>query len=487
MEPRNSLFHGGGEEASRTRVSSPSRVSSSSQTRQPSYLRFVRAYLPKGNSSRRSDPASSSSSSSRSSSTSSSRSSSSSSSRSSVSSACSALFASVLSSSSHVRRGCAPLSRSVSPHEGAHWRGRSSARSAKDERQEEPERGARQDDCEEERARRSRTSCKHPRAEKTREDALSRGMSPHPDAGTDQRRRAENAKARTPSRERERQKARHRQLERRAGSVASCERRKSFRERASSSESSTPSADSVYTVERDTSEAERSQRRSKEPRRAIGQARRSTGRREGNVSSRKQKACTSTPEERPHNRMQRVGSSSSEGRHDSEDERSSDGSDAGERAKRVRRDCERSPNLPPRAPRNPLFAAYDRASYQELKRRRREASGASSSRRQADNDVDREQWRHDRFHERSPSPERVRPPTVWDTRKGQWRSRAGGVYVPPPKEEVEELEEALARYRPSPRGNERSKDCSRSKDDRHRRESRDSSPSPVRRGSPVYE
>ncbi|PHJ25919.1 hypothetical protein CSUI_000220 [Cystoisospora suis] len=31
----------------------------------------------------------------------------------------------------------------------------------------------------------------------------------------------------------------------------------------------------------------------------------------------------------------------------------------------------------------------------------------------------------ERFAERSPSPDRLRPPQPWDTRKGQWRSRAG--------------------------------------------------------------
>ncbi|CDI84398.1 hypothetical protein, conserved [Eimeria praecox] len=51
-------------------------------------------------------------------------------------------------------------------------------------------------------------------------------------------------------------------------------------------------------------------------------------------------------------------------------------------------------------------------------------------------------WTHDRFALRSPSPQRQRPQgEMWDTRLGQWKSRAGGIYIPPTPEEVQAAEE----------------------------------------------
>eukprot|EP01056_Protomagalhaensia_sp_Gyna25_P004088 Protomagalhaensia_sp_Gyna_25__4087@NODE_36_length_6784_cov_145_152706_g25_i0_p4_GENE_NODE_36_length_6784_cov_145_152706_g25_i0NODE_36_length_6784_cov_145_152706_g25_i0_p4_ORF_typecomplete_len251_score39_74Cas_Csy4/PF09618_10/1_5e03Cas_Csy4/PF09618_10/0_079_NODE_36_length_6784_cov_145_152706_g25_i022723024 len=89
-------------------------------------------------------------------------------------------------------------------------------------------------------------------------------------------------------------------------------------------------------------------------------------------------------------------------------------------------------DVPP-DPRNPLLAAYERPP------RGRE------SRRRLPRDHWEDTWDHDRFRERSLSPERPcisDEGPVHDTRAGSWRARAGGVYLPPPDEEEEEEAEA---------------------------------------------
>ncbi|PFH37349.1 hypothetical protein BESB_038070 [Besnoitia besnoiti] len=172
------------------------------------------------------------------------------------------------------------------------------------------------------------------------------------------------------------------------------------------------------------------------------------------------------------------GRSEERGPHD----RSCDGRSSEEKESRGR-EC--PGDLPPRAPRNPLFAAYDRESYRELRRRQE----SCSSRRVAEGTRgELDLWCHDRFHARSPSPKRLRPPSVWDTRRGQWRSLAGGVYVPPRPEEIAELEKELARYKPSPREwRAEDRGAYGARKDRKNGDRRDASRSPVRRGSPVYE
>lgn len=46
--------------------------------------------------------------------------------------------------------------------------------------------------------------------------------------------------------------------------------------------------------------------------------------------------------------------------------------------------------------------------------------------------MDEPDWDHLAYLRRSPSPCRLRTTgTMWPTRKGGWRSRAGGVYLPP--------------------------------------------------------
>ncbi|CAE7646321.1 unnamed protein product [Symbiodinium pilosum] len=52
--------------------------------------------------------------------------------------------------------------------------------------------------------------------------------------------------------------------------------------------------------------------------------------------------------------------------------------------------------------------------------------------------VDEPEWDHLAYLRRSPSPCRLRTNgTMWPTRKGAWRSRAGGVYLPPEMAETE--------------------------------------------------
>ncbi|KAL8271632.1 hypothetical protein Esti_004437 [Eimeria stiedai] len=112
----------------------------------------------------------------------------------------------------------------------------------------------------------------------------------------------------------------------------------------------------------------------------------------------------------------------------------------GSRSHRNQRDSERNsastsrqPTLgesPPRQRANPLFAAHDIRAYARETARPRPRSRSPRS------------WTHDRFVVRSPSPRRRRPDgPMWDTRLGQWKSRAGGVYIPPTPEEVQALRE----------------------------------------------
>ncbi|KEP66930.1 UNVERIFIED_CONTAM: hypothetical protein HHA_272190 [Hammondia hammondi] len=458
---------------------------------QPSYLRFVRSCLPKERALRR--PALSSSSSF-------SRSPSSSSSSSSSyrqSSSCSSSLDSSSASAAHpagfprASRGSAPLSRTVWTPDGglrggtgrqrlrASGRGQSSASSEERER----EGRARYKD-EERRKVPRRRRCRSRNEKGERGDDLMGDASPDSDAGGASREQSDGRDGRrfrrreNPSEERRRGRR-----ESRGGRPDS---RESRRGQARSSKSISQSAGRVCAAEIDSSEEEKPTdpwRRSRS-RRATEQKACLTSEDEGarRPPSSTESPRSHSPHKMPRGRMRSVESSPdslSPAPH-SEAHASAESEERGASSKRT----ERSPSLPPPAPRNPLFAAYDREGYQELKRRRREASDTGSSRRHhAGREADREQWRHDRFHERSPSPHRVRPPTVWDTRKGQWRSLAGGVYVPPSMEEVAELKEELSRYRPSPRSYGRS----RSKDERRRRTSDDSSLSPVRRGSPVYE
>ncbi|RQX75441.1 hypothetical protein TGCAST_272190 [Toxoplasma gondii CAST] len=453
----------------------------------PSYLRFVRSCLPKERAIR--PPALSPSSFS--------RSSSSSSSSSRHSSSCSSSFDSSYASAAHpagfprVRRDSAPLSQPVWTPDGGlrggtgRLRLRASGRgnsSASIEEGEEDRRSRFKD--EERRKAPRRRRCLSGSAKGERGDDLIGDASSDSDVGGASRQQADLREGRrfrrreNPSEER--RLGRH---ESRGGRPDSHESR---RGRARRSRSTSQSAGRVYSVDSDSSEEEKQTdpwRRSRGRRATEKKALPASGDKATVLSpSSTGRPRSHSPHKRSRGRMRSVESSPdslSPAPH-SEADASSESEERGASSKRR----ERSPSLPPPAPRNPLFAAYDRESYQKLKRRRREASDTRRGRRHhAGKEAHREQWRHDRFHERSPSPQRVRPPTVWNTRKGQWRSLAGGVYVPPSMEEVEELKEELSRYRPSPRGYDRSP----SKPERRRRTSDDSSLSPVRRGSPVYE
>lgn len=80
----------------------------------------------------------------------------------------------------------------------------------------------------------------------------------------------------------------------------------------------------------------------------------------------------------------------------------------------------------PRDPQNPLEEAYNLKAYElllqeqhaRLKARRRHRHGPK--------------WDHEPYLNRSPSPCRLRTDgAFYPTRKGTWRSRAGGIYLPP--------------------------------------------------------
>ncbi|CEM11213.1 unnamed protein product [Vitrella brassicaformis CCMP3155] len=127
-----------------------------------------------------------------------------------------------------------------------------------------------------------------------------------------------------------------------------------------------------------------------------------------------------------------------------------------------------SPSPLPRDPVNPLDAAYDRKAYRRLKRERKRRGSRSPSGGRRD-----PYWEHDRYVERSESPERERTEgPMWDTRKGSWVSKAGGVYIPPAdgREGEGGDDQEPARY------------IRRA----HRPRGRSRSPSPRQRDSPVY-
>lgn len=91
----------------------------------------------------------------------------------------------------------------------------------------------------------------------------------------------------------------------------------------------------------------------------------------------------------------------------------------------------------PRVPPNPLNAAYHEQSYRLSQRQRR--SGCTGDREQSmisgqAVEEKEEIWDHDKFRERSLSPERPAPSDTWDSRKGNWKARAGGVYIPPERD-----------------------------------------------------
>ncbi|CAK0878062.1 unnamed protein product [Prorocentrum cordatum] len=79
----------------------------------------------------------------------------------------------------------------------------------------------------------------------------------------------------------------------------------------------------------------------------------------------------------------------------------------------------------PRDPRNPLLEAQDLNAYREYLRA---ADGPDGGARGSGES----RWNHEGFLNRSPSPCRDRTEGAWaSTRRGAWRSRAGGVYMPP--------------------------------------------------------
>eukprot|EP01071_Lankesteria_metandrocarpae_P005264 Lankesteria_metandrocarpae@DN3933_c0_g1_i1.p1 len=123
----------------------------------------------------------------------------------------------------------------------------------------------------------------------------------------------------------------------------------------------------------------------------------------------------------------------------------------------------------PKDPSNPLQAAYDVQAYiaerkgESRRKRSRHARGNRNDEKDDDEHKDRQHprndrryseerdagWTHDRYLNRSPSPNRDRTDgSMWDTRLGSWRARAGGVFLPP-KEVVDEIEERsnVARYK----------------------------------------
>eukprot|EP01054_Gregarina_sp_Poly1_P003064 Gregarina_sp_Poly_1__3063@NODE_1860_length_3187_cov_79_407372_g1205_i0_p2_GENE_NODE_1860_length_3187_cov_79_407372_g1205_i0NODE_1860_length_3187_cov_79_407372_g1205_i0_p2_ORF_typecomplete_len235_score42_43_NODE_1860_length_3187_cov_79_407372_g1205_i015862290 len=97
---------------------------------------------------------------------------------------------------------------------------------------------------------------------------------------------------------------------------------------------------------------------------------------------------------------------------------------------------EEEADTPPADPRNPLFAAYERPQGRR---------GVQRRPRRRDSDAG-DCWTHDRFRNRSLSPDRPDPQEVplYDTRAGSWRARAGGVYLPPVEAEVKSQEEEEA-------------------------------------------
>ena len=148
--------------------------------------------------------------------------------------------------------------------------------------------------------------------------------------------------------------------------------------------------------------------------------------------------------------------------------------------------------------------AYDRGAYVRREHRNKIRDDGIS-------------WDHEKFFTRSESPRRARTEgTMANTRKGAWKSRAGGVYLPPdpveePQSGEEDDAEAPARYlhpedfrkpspprRRSPSARSRRdspvyeldrppRERSRSRSLRRRSRPRSRSRSPPSRGSPVYD
>ncbi|CAK9105681.1 unnamed protein product [Durusdinium trenchii] len=90
-------------------------------------------------------------------------------------------------------------------------------------------------------------------------------------------------------------------------------------------------------------------------------------------------------------------------------------------------DGDAQPGPVPNDPMNPLNAAYDMRAYELLRKLRLDEEHQISQIA-----LDEPDWDHLGYLRRSPSPCRLRTKgTMWPTRKGAWRSRAGGVYLPP--------------------------------------------------------
>lgn len=89
------------------------------------------------------------------------------------------------------------------------------------------------------------------------------------------------------------------------------------------------------------------------------------------------------------------------------------------------------PVLPtPRDPVNPLEQAYDVQAYEAMNRERK-FNRARKEEKKEDVRLER-RWDHYPFLMRSPSPDRTRTAgPMFNTRKDAWKSRAGGVYLPP--------------------------------------------------------
>jgi len=181
------------------------------------------------------------------------------------------------------------------------------------------------------------------------------------------------------------------------------------------------------------------------------------------------------------------------------------------------------PLVMPHDPLNPLDAAYDLKAYEILRKFRKRSRHLMSKIA-----AEEPEWDHMGYLRRSPSPCRLRTNgTMAPTRKLAWRSRAGGVYLPPEAidedrrgspsispakwmypEEFKKREPKVARRSPSyqpfqrePMSSSSSSSSSSSEDSsgqnlvprgkggprRRERKSRESSSSRSERASPVYE
>eukprot|EP00920_Eleutheroschizon_duboscqi_P008119 GHVT01018877.1.p1 GENE.GHVT01018877.1~~GHVT01018877.1.p1 ORF type:complete len:546 (+),score=69.06 GHVT01018877.1:311-1948(+) len=97
---------------------------------------------------------------------------------------------------------------------------------------------------------------------------------------------------------------------------------------------------------------------------------------------------------------------------------------------------------PVKEPYNPLQEAYDPKGYKQLKQM------AGSSARKEPSGKREPKWFHDRYLNRSESPDRERTEgAMWNTRAGSWKSRAGGVYIAPLVLDADEELNGAAKYR----------------------------------------